>query len=172
VSAAPASVEQDDGRTRAQVDDSAGVRAIVAYKLTKSTLQLAAAVTLGSARGHALVERVVRLASWVAEHGAKAFYLWLARLVLRVARPELTTLLVVALAADATLGYVEGWALHKRRWWAPWLIVVATSSLVPFEIRELVRRFTAARLLLVVLNSAIVAYLAAHALRGRRRPTG
>lgn len=153
----------------AEADDAAGVRVVVAYKLIKSTFQLAAGVTLGTARGHALVERAVALAAWVAEHGAKAFYVSVARIVLQVARPQLATILAVALVADAALGYFEGWALHRRLRWAPWLIVVATASLLPFELRELARRFTAPRLALVIVNLAIVIYLALHALR-RRRP--
>ena len=57
-----------------------------------------------------------------------------------------------------TLG--EGWALHRRFRWAPWLVVVATGSLLPFEVVELVRRPHALRLAVFVVNLTIVCYLA------------
>jgi uncharacterized membrane protein (DUF2068 family) len=70
---------------------------------------------------------------------------------------------------DGVLTLCEGWALHRRFAWSPWLVVVATGSLLPFEVVELVRRPHAVRLVIFVVNLTIVCYLAARATREGRR---
>jgi uncharacterized membrane protein (DUF2068 family) len=66
---------------------------------------------------------------------------------------------------------VEGVGLTLRRRWAEWLTVVVTASFVPLEAYELARRFTVARVVLIVLNLGILAYLLVRRLteRGERR---
>jgi len=44
--------------------------------------------------------------------------------------------------------------------WAEWLTIIATTSFIPFEVYELVKKFTAVRLLLLIVNWAIVVFLA------------
>jgi uncharacterized membrane protein (DUF2068 family) len=58
---------------------------------------------------------------------------------------------------------VEGVGLWMRRAWAEWFTVLATASLIPFELWELFVRPAdrkLAVLVTVLLNSAIVWYLA------------
>src|SRR5205823_7078273 len=55
---------------------------------------------------------------------------------------------------------VEGWGLHKRRVWAEWLTIVATSLLIPVEIYELYEKKSVGKLVALVLNVAVVMYLA------------
>jgi uncharacterized membrane protein (DUF2068 family) len=43
--------------------------------------------------------------------------------------------------------------------WAEWLTVIITSSLVPFEIYEIVRHPTWVRIMVLAINLAIVGYL-------------
>jgi uncharacterized membrane protein (DUF2068 family) len=59
----------------------------------------------------------------------------------------------------AILHLIEGIALIRGQDWAGYLVVIATSSLIPFEIYETARKFTALRVSLLVLNVAIVVYL-------------
>ncbi len=59
----------------------------------------------------------------------------------------------------------EGWALHRRFRWAPWVVVVAGSTLIPFEIVELARRARPSRVAILVVNLVIIGYLAARARR-------
>jgi uncharacterized membrane protein (DUF2068 family) len=70
----------------------------------------------------------------------------------------------VALAAlfDGALSFVEGFAIHRRWAWSGWLVVVATSCLLPFEILALVHHLSATRSAVLVINVAIVAYLIRH----------
>ena len=53
----------------------------------------------------------------------------------------------------------EGVALWLRKPWARWFTIVATSSLVPLEIYEIVREVHLIRILVLLANIAIVVYL-------------
>lgn len=64
--------------------------------------------------------------------------------------------------AYALLNLAEAYGLHKRLRWAEWLTVLATGLLIPFEIYEVWHRFTPVRVGVLVLNVAIVIYLAKH----------
>jgi uncharacterized membrane protein (DUF2068 family) len=62
-------------------------------------------------------------------------------------------------AGYAVLFLTEGTGLLFRKRWAEWLTIVATSSLMPFEVYELIKQFTAVRLLALLVNAAVVLYL-------------
>ncbi len=66
----------------------------------------------------------------------------------------------VACLAYAAVFTVEGVGLLRGRRWAEWLTVVVTGSFIPFEVWELMRRPGAGKLVAVVVNAAIVVYLA------------
>jgi uncharacterized membrane protein (DUF2068 family) len=59
----------------------------------------------------------------------------------------------------ATLHTIEGTGLILGFHWAEYLVIVATGSLIPFEIYEIARRFTLVRVVLFIVNVAIVIYL-------------
>ena len=62
-------------------------------------------------------------------------------------------------AGYAALFVTEGTGLLFRKRWAEWLTIVATTSLMPLEIYELVKEFTAVRLLALLVNAAVVLFL-------------
>ena len=62
-------------------------------------------------------------------------------------------------AGYAALFLTEGTGLLLRQRWAEWLTIVATSSLMPLEIYELIKEFTALRLLVLLVNAAVVVFL-------------
>ena len=62
-------------------------------------------------------------------------------------------------AGYSTLFLTEGTGLLFRQYWAEWLTIIATSSLIPFEVIQLAKQFTAIRLLLLVGNVGIVLFL-------------
>src|SRR5262249_12563858 len=69
----------------------------------------------------------------------------------------------VALAVTA-FGYAivmgtEGIGLYLRRRWARWYTIGATSSLIPVEVYEIVHEPSVLRVLVLLLNVAVVAYL-------------
>jgi uncharacterized membrane protein (DUF2068 family) len=59
----------------------------------------------------------------------------------------------------AAIFTTEGVGLLLARHWAEYLAVVATASFLPFEAYEAIRRPGASRVLIIVLNLAIVLYL-------------
>jgi uncharacterized membrane protein (DUF2068 family) len=62
-------------------------------------------------------------------------------------------------AGYAALFLTEGTGLLCRQRWAEWLTIIATSSLMPIEVYELVEKFTALRLIALLVNAAVVLYL-------------
>ncbi|TMB36835.1 MAG: DUF2127 domain-containing protein, partial [Deltaproteobacteria bacterium] len=66
------------------------------------------------------------------------------------------------------LSAVEGLALRAGRWWAPWLVVIATGSLIPVEIWEIIRKPKPVRGAILIINWAILVYLLRIALREHR----
>jgi uncharacterized membrane protein (DUF2068 family) len=59
----------------------------------------------------------------------------------------------------AFLHLVEAIGLIRGRDWAGYLVIVATSSLLPFELYELARKISPLRATFLVVNVAIVVYL-------------
>lgn len=61
----------------------------------------------------------------------------------------------------AGLFATEGVGLLLRKRWAEYFTIITTSGLIPLEIYELARHFTAAKLVVLFVNVAIVVYLVA-----------
>jgi len=59
----------------------------------------------------------------------------------------------------AALMAAEGVALYLRRAWARWFTIGATSSLMPIELYEILRAPRILRVLVFLLNVAVVVYL-------------
>jgi uncharacterized membrane protein (DUF2068 family) len=132
-----------------------GILLIAIFKLVK-------AVTLIAAGAGALRLLNPDFASRVAT--------WLANVPLAPGRRLLVLLgsadshkleeLGIVLFAYAALFLTEGCGLLARKRWAEWLTVVATASLIPLEVWECTRGMSAAKVATVVVNVAVVIYLA------------
>jgi uncharacterized membrane protein (DUF2068 family) len=144
-----------------------GLVLIIAYKLVKGALWLALAGVMLVMMRMGLGDRLGGLADRLRHH-AHAWSIYLAELVARASSMRGLWTIVVALVADGTASLVEGWALYHGHWWGPWLVVVMTGSLMPFELVALAHRLTVIRVALVVLNTIIVWYLVRSALAERR----
>jgi uncharacterized membrane protein (DUF2068 family) len=59
----------------------------------------------------------------------------------------------------AAIFLAEGVGLALKKRWAEYFTIITTSSLLPIEIYELVRRVSAVRILVLLINVAIVVYL-------------
>jgi uncharacterized membrane protein (DUF2068 family) len=70
------------------------------------------------------------------------------------------TLVAVALVAYAALEGTEGVGLALRKRWAEYLTVLATAILIPFEVYEVIHKATLFRVGALLLNLAVVGYLA------------
>jgi uncharacterized membrane protein (DUF2068 family) len=73
--------------------------------------------------------------------------------------PDKLKLIGLALAAYALLQLAEGIGLWLQKRWAEYLAVVSTSAFLPLEIYELVDRVTVLKVVALIVNLAILAYL-------------
>src|SRR5262249_56122698 len=102
----------------------------------------------------------------VGEHAVHSWRDVIARAIARLSNfPHSLTWAAAGLAGDAVVSAFEGWALARDFWWAPWLIVAATATLLPFELYAIIRHPRVGRIVIFTINVAIVAYLARRAKR-------
>lgn len=144
-----------------------GLVLIIAYKLIKGALWFVIAAVL-LVMMHAGLSGKLEGAAEQLRHHSQAWAIELAELLTRASTPRGLETITVALIADGALTLVEGWALIHGHWWGPWLVVVATGSLLPFEVVALARHPHLGRALILVVNVAIVGYLIRKAVREHR----
>jgi len=82
------------------------------------------------------------------------------RLLVMIGNFPHMTLLAIGAFAYALLEGTEGIGLAMRRRWAEYLTVIATGVLIPFEAYEVVHKVTLFRVGALLLNLAVVGYLA------------
>jgi uncharacterized membrane protein (DUF2068 family) len=144
-----------------------GLLVIIVYKLVKGSLWLIFAGTMLVLMRMGLGDRLLGLAHHLRLH-AHPWSLALADVAVRASSRRALWTITVALVADGVLTLVEGWSLLHGRWWGPWLVVVATGSLLPFEIVALARHRHVIRAVVLAVNIAIVVYLSRKAAREHR----
>jgi len=155
--------------TRAQAAEDLALRSIVLYKAVKSISALALGAVLLALLPFGLPGWLELLAVRLRHHFVQAWTVHLADWLVRHVSLHRIELSIAALFIDGTLTGVEGWSLKRRFWWGPWLVVVASGSLLPFEIYEWLRHPHLGRAVLFVVNLAIVLFLSRHAWREHRR---
>jgi len=72
-----------------------------------------------------------------------------------------------AAAAYSILRFVEAYGLWYARAWAEWIALVSGSLYLPFEIYKLIHRQSALHISILIINVAIVVYMAYLLLSGR-----
>jgi uncharacterized membrane protein (DUF2068 family) len=147
------------------------LKAIIAYKLGRAGLSFVGSV-VGLVLG--LTGLAGPLQDWAAavhDHAVSALALDLTRLLASAVEPKHIVVVAGALAVDAVVLLVEGWALHRGYTWAVWLVVGASAVLLPFEVVALVQKLSAGRVLILVINAAIATWLLLHAIRKHRART-
>ena len=70
--------------------------------------------------------------------------------------------MISVICSFGVFNLIEAWGLHLRRRWGEWLTVLGTGALIPFEAYELARSFSFITLVVLIINSLIVYYLAKH----------
>jgi uncharacterized membrane protein (DUF2068 family) len=140
-----------------------GVELVIVYKMVKGALGLMLGVGLGYFALSGPREGLASFGHWVSQHLTNALALRLAHLLLSFGTRHVLRVASVGLLLDAAFTLFEGWALKVGKWWAPWLVVAATSAFVPFEVVELIRHPRPTRAAILIINVAIVLYLLGHA---------
>ncbi len=144
---------------------AAGVRVIVLYKIAKAAGEALLAATIIVLVVTGYVDRAHELAAALKDHLVHHWSIKLAELAMRSLTATRMWWVVAALVGDSIVSAVEGWALAKGFSWAAWLVVAATSTLLPVEVIELSYRTTAGRVVLFAVNLTIVLYLLKRAMK-------
>jgi len=144
-----------------------GLKLIIAYKFLKAPVMLALAGALTFAPVSAI--RAARhVAFELSEGGGISWRLahWLEpHLTERVERRA-----AIVAWLDGVSTVAEGLLLVSGKAWGEWIVVAGLSLLLPVEVLALVRRARIARALVLVINAAVVVYLAWRRLRAVHHP--
>ena len=84
----------------------------------------------------------------------------LLRLLVFIGNFSQVNVVAIAAIAYALLEGTEGVGLAMRRRWAEYLTVIATGLLIPYELYEVIRHVTLFKVGALLLNLAVVGYLA------------
>jgi uncharacterized membrane protein (DUF2068 family) len=145
---------------------SRGLLFIAAFKLSKAALLLA--VAIGALN---LVHKDVAadLARWADLVRIDPGNVFIRHLFSRVSVLDDAHLKVLSASTFfyAGLTLTEGVGLALRRRWAEFFSIILTTSFIPIELWEIHRHVTIPKLVLLVLNLAVVAYLALELRRTR-----
>ena len=134
------------------------LRWIIAFKAAKAIALTALGVALLTTRRSDPVDLVIWLALAVHLPLTSRLLDRAITVLSNLTIPKQTTLALTAFAYAVLMG-TEGVALYLRRPWARWFTIIATSSLIPIEVYEIVRRADLTRVVVLVTNAAIVVYL-------------
>ena len=152
-------------------DAMMGLRLIVGYKFAKAAAELlvgALFLFLGSV---GLAEGLTVLAQEIRHHATETLSIALADRLIHASTAHNVFVVAVAVTIDGTVTLLEGWTLHRRYRWSPWLVVCTTASLIPFEVLTLARHPSTGRILLLLVNALILAYLVQRRHTFERRST-
>ncbi|HEY1501514.1 MAG TPA: DUF2127 domain-containing protein [Acidobacteriaceae bacterium] len=134
------------------------IRLIAVFKLLKASLLIIAGIGILKLM-HSDLASVLN--HWVATLGLDPDNRYIDSALRRAANIPPNRIKDVGLGSFvyAALFLTEGIGLWLLKRWAEWFTVVITASLVPLEIYEIYRHPTAVKVLVLLINLAIVAYL-------------
>jgi len=135
-----------------------GLALIAVFKLIKGFLLLAAAIGLLQFIHADLSATVESWITFLKLDPERHFFRWVLEKVGAITPGEMKTVTMISFCYSALL-LTEGIGLWLERRWAEYLTVIATSSFIPLEIFEVAQRFNELRVLVLVINLAILLYL-------------
>jgi uncharacterized membrane protein (DUF2068 family) len=134
------------------------LRVIAAFKLFKALALLVVAVTSFDLVRSAQLDAFAQWAdSLPIRHGHRLLTSFLDSML--ELGPHKFIAIGIGACVYAALFLVEGWGLWRSMRWAEYLTVIATTSLIPFEVYEIAHRTTALKIGALVVNVAILVYL-------------
>jgi uncharacterized membrane protein (DUF2068 family) len=131
---------------------------IVAFKATKSTLLTVLGVGLLFSLRRDPVDLVWQITNAVHLPVTSRLFERVLNLAFN-ATPRKEIVLAMTAFGYAILMGTEGVGLYLRRPWARWFTIGATGSLIPVEVYEILREPHPVRVVVLVLNIAVVMYL-------------
>jgi len=136
-----------------------GLWLIAAFKLLKGLILLA----VGMGALSLLHENVaVQVTHWIALLRVDPKNRFIHMLIRKLWTVDDTKLVAISAGTFfyAALMLTEGIGLTLRKKWAEYFTIVATSSLIPLEIYELVQEFSVIKVVVIAVNLVVVGYLA------------
>ncbi len=143
-------------------EHDAFIKVIIVERLVKAGVLIALAIGLLVAGEKGLLTTWAQYArdELNLDAGEGFIELLLFRLVLFIGSFSHVDVLAIGAIAYALLEGTEGVGLAMRRRWAEYLTVIATSILIPYEVYEVIDHITWFRVGALLLNIAVVGYLA------------
>ena len=154
-----------------QVRDPAhikGVRAVATVEFTKGIVVVLAGLGVFSVRHRdvwGVAESLLEFLHANPHHHYVGVFI---ELVSRVSDVRLWKIAVVA-SVYVILRFAEACGLWYALPWAEWLAIASGALYIPFEVADLFRRVTAFRVLVFLVNLAIVLYIARLRVEARRK---
>lgn len=168
------SIARSDVAEQPPIARAAVPRALVVialYKLAKTVACLtlaAAAFNLGRPEVGLHFDRWLESLTWVTRHGIVLRLVdWLLNL-----DPKQFRVFGGAALVYAVLYAAQGLGLWFGKRWAEYLVITETCLLLPVELWEVARRFSALKLVVLMVNAAIVIYLVGLLRTNARRVVG
>jgi uncharacterized membrane protein (DUF2068 family) len=143
-------------------EHDAFIKVIIVERIVKAIVLIALAVGLLVAGERGLLTSWAQYANEELnlEPGNNLIVQFLLRLLLLAGTFSHVTVLAIGAIAYALLEGTEGVGLAMRRRWAEYLTVIATGVLIPYEAYEVIHRVTLFKVGALLLNVAVVGYLA------------
>jgi uncharacterized membrane protein (DUF2068 family) len=134
------------------------LRLIALFRFGKALLLIASGLSALHLLNPAAREAVAR---WIGALPFAAQHAFVQRAIAFVTRlsPQKIEGLALVAFLYAALFITEGIGLWMRKVWAEWLTIIATTSFIPFEVYETVKKPAPVRIGVLALNIAIVVYL-------------
>jgi len=137
---------------------SRGLLLVAAYKLVKGLALLA--LGIGALR---LLHKdlAAEAARWIDLLRIDPQNHYIQRLLARIAKVDARKLKELSIGTFLYSGVflTEGVGLALRKRWAEYLTILTTASLLPLEIYEIAERFNVAKIVILLVNIAVVVYL-------------
>jgi len=131
---------------------------IIVFKALKTTMLIALGIALLATRHDDPVDLLMRGALAIHLPVTSTLFDRALRVALNWSVGKQIALAITAFGYAILMGS-EGIALYLRRPWARWFTIGATSSILPIELYEIVREVHPVRVIVLLANFAIVAYL-------------
>jgi uncharacterized membrane protein (DUF2068 family) len=143
-------------------EHDAFIKVIIVERIVKAAVLIALAVGLLVAGEKGLLTTWAQYAQEELnlEAGHGVIIQLLLRVLLLIGSFNHVTVLAIGAIAYALLEGTEGVGLAMRRRWAEYLTVIATGILIPYEAYEVIHHVTLFKVGALLLNLAVVGYLA------------
>jgi uncharacterized membrane protein (DUF2068 family) len=135
-----------------------GVRTVASFEFTKGIVVLLAGLGVFSMRHKDIWGVAESFLEFVHANPHHHFVGIFIDLVYRISDIRVWKIVLLA-SLYVILRFVEAYGLWYIRPWAEWLAIASGSIYIPFEVADLMRRPDLIRLLIIVINVAIVLYM-------------